>query len=67
MGIFLVFTGFGTIFGVLLIVFFIWNDLKKDIKNQNNSEEEVEFIAKYYNEEKFTAKYYNEETLNDMK
>ena len=38
--------------------FFIWNDLKKtDIKIQNNSEEEVEF----------TAKYYNKETLNDMK
>jgi hypothetical protein len=57
-GIFLAFTGFGTIPGILLIVFFIWNDLKKtDIKIQNNSEEEVEF----------TAKYYNKETLNDMK
>ena len=56
-GIFLAFTGFGTIPGILLIVFFIWNDLKAEIKNQNNSEEEVEFIAKYY----------NEETLNDMK
>ena len=56
-GIFLSFTGFGTILGILLIVFFIWNDLKADIKNQNNSEDEVEF----------TAKYYNEETLNDMK
>jgi hypothetical protein len=56
-GIFLAFTGFGTILGILLIVFFIWNDLKKDIKNQNNSDNEVEF----------TAKYYNEETLNDMK
>ena len=33
----------------------IFNDL--DIKIQNNSEDEVEF----------TAKYYNEETLNDMK
>jgi len=54
-GIFLVFSGFGTIFVILLIVFFIWNDLKADIKNQNNSEDE------------FTAKYYNEDTLNDMK
>ena len=57
LGIFLVFTGFGTIFGVLLIVFFIWNDIKTDIKTQNNSEDDVEF----------TAKYYNEDTLNDMK
>ena len=57
MGIFLVFTGFGTILGILLIVLFIWNDLKADIKNQNNSDDEVEF----------TAKYYNEDTLNDMK
>jgi len=31
--------------------------LKVDIKNQNNSDDVVEF----------TAKYYNEETLNDMK
>ena len=56
-GIFLSFTGFGTIPGILLIIFFIWNELKTEIKNQNNSENEVEF----------TAKYYNEETLNDMK
>ena len=54
---FLVFTGFGTIHGVLLLVFIIWNDLKTDIKNQNNSVDDV----------KFTAKYYNEDTLNDMR
>ena len=57
LGIFLVFTGFGTIFGIMLIVFFIWDDIKTDIKNQNPSEDDVEF----------TAKYYNEDTLNDMK
>ena len=53
----MVFTGFGTIPGVLLLVFIIWNDLKTEIKNQNNSEDNVEF----------TAKYYNEYTLNDMR
>lgn len=57
LGIFLVFTGFGTIFGIMLIVFFIWDDIKTDIKSQNNSKDDVEF----------TAKYYNEDTLNDMK
>ncbi|MDC0036404.1 hypothetical protein OAI97_02905 [Nitrosopumilus sp.] len=57
LGIFLVFTGFGTMLGIMLIVFFIWDDLKSDIKTQNNSEDDVEF----------TAKYYNEDTLNDMK
>ena len=57
LGIFLVFTGFGTIFGIMLIVFFIWDDIKMDIKSQNNSKDDVEF----------TAKYYNEDTLNDMK
>ena len=41
----------------MLIVFFIWDDIKTDIKSQNNSEDDVEF----------TAKYYNEDTLNDMK
>jgi hypothetical protein len=57
LGIFLSFTGFGTIPGILLIVFFIWSDLKTDIKNQNSSQNEIES----------TAKYYNEDTLNDMK
>jgi hypothetical protein len=57
LGIFLVFTGFGTILGIMLIIFFIWDDIKTDIKNQNPSEDDVEF----------TAKYYNEDTLNDMK
>ena len=56
-GIFLSFTGFGTIPGILLIVFFIWNDLKTETKHQNKHEDEIEF----------TAKYYNEDTLNDMK
>jgi len=56
-GIFLSFTGFGTIPGILLIVFFIWSDLKTDIKNQNSSQNEIES----------TAKYYNEDTLNEMK
>jgi uncharacterized membrane protein len=56
-GIFLTFTGFGTIPGVLLIIFFIWSDLKSDIKNENKHEDGIEF----------TAKYYNEDTLNDMK
>lgn len=57
LGIFLVFTGFGTILGIMLIVFFIWDDLKKEIKSKSNSEDDV----------KFTVKYYNEDTLNDMK
>ena len=57
LGIFLVFTGFGTMLGIMLIVFFIWDDIKTDIETQNNSEDDVEF----------TAKYYNEDTLNDMK
>ena len=41
----------------MLIVFFIWDDLKTEIKNKNNSEDDAEP----------TAKYYNEDTLNDMK
>ena len=56
-GIFLTFTGFGTIPGVLLIIFFIWSDLKSDIKNEENFANAVEFDPKYY----------NENTLKDMK
>jgi|TARA_B110000495_G_scaffold173407_1_gene162896 hypothetical protein len=56
-GIFLTFTGFGTIPGVLLIIFFIWSDLKSDIKNENDFANTVEFDPKYY----------NENTLKDMR
>ena len=56
-GIFLSFSGFGTIPGILLIVFFIWSDLKTDIKNQNSTQNEIEFAKQHY----------DEETLNDMK
>jgi hypothetical protein len=56
-GIFLSFTGFGTIPGILLIVFFIWSDLKTDIKNQNSSQNEIGLAKQHY----------DEETLNDMR
>jgi hypothetical protein len=56
-GIFLSFTGFGTIPGILLVVIFVWSDLKKGSKNQNRIDDEIQF----------TSKYYNEDTLNEMK
>ena len=56
-GIFLSFTGFGTVPGILLVIIWVWSDLKKESKNQNISDNEIEF----------TAKYYNEDTLNEMK
>ena len=57
LGIFLSFTGFATIPGILLVVIFVWSDLKKGNKNQNSSDDEIQF----------TSKYYNEDTLNEMK
>ena len=56
LGIFLTFSFFGTIPGILLIIFFV-KSLKADIIKQNNFNDEIEF----------TAKYYNEDTLNEMK
>jgi hypothetical protein len=56
-GIFLSFTGFGTVPGILLVIIFVWSDLKKESKNQNISDDEIQF----------TSKYYNEDTLNEMK
>ena len=56
LGIFLTFSFFGAIPGILLIIFFV-KSLKADIIKQNNFNDEIEF----------TAKYYNEDTLNDMK
>jgi len=56
-GIFLSFTGFGTVLGILLVIIWVWSDLKKESKNQNISDNEIQF----------TSKYYNEDTLNEMK
>ena len=56
LGIFLTFSFFGAIPGILLIIFFV-KSVKEDIIKENNFNDEIEF----------TAKYYNEETLNDMK
>jgi len=56
-GIFLSFTGFGTVPGILLVILFVWSDLKKESKIQNISDDEIPF----------TSKYYNEDTLNEMK
>ena len=56
LGIFLTFSFFGAIPGILLIIFFV-KSVKEDIIKKNNFNDEIEF----------TAKYYNEETLNDMK
>ena len=55
-GIFLTFSFFGAIPGILLIIFFV-KSVKEDIVKENNCNTEIEF----------TAKYYNEDTLNDMK
>ena len=56
LGIFLTFSFFGAIPGILLIIFFV-KSVKEDIIKENNFNDEIEF----------TAKYYNEDTLNDMK
>ena len=56
-GIFLSFTGFGIVPGILLIIIWVWNDLKTDIKNQNDLDGEIQSDSKYY----------NEDTLNEMK
>jgi len=43
--------------GILLVIIWVWSDLKKESKNQNISDNEIQF----------TSKYYNEDTLNEMK
>ena len=56
-GIFLTFTGFGTMLGILIIVILIWKEFKENDKNKN-----------YLNKNsKFPGTYYNKNTLNDMK
>ena len=56
LGIFLTFSFFGAIPGILLIIFFV-KSVKTDMIKENNFNDEIEF----------TPKYYNEDTLNGMK
>ena len=61
LGIILVCSGVGTSVGILLVIFYFWDGIKKSISN-------IDVINKNnFSEKKSNPKYYNEDTAEEMK
>ena len=60
LGILLACSGIGTGIGILLIILYVWGDIRKAIDNNNVASNTVE-------EENYNANYYNDETIDEMK
>lgn len=57
-------SGIGTGFGILLIILYFWEDIKKFIK-ENNVESENQTESE--NQEYVDPKYYDEDTAKEMR
>jgi hypothetical protein len=59
-GIILACSGIGTGVGIVLIILYVWGDIRESIDNNN--------VANNNDEEKnYNANYYNDETIDEMK
>ncbi len=60
LGIILACSGIGTVVGIVLIILYVWGDIREAIDNNNVASNTVE-------EENYNANYYNDETIDEMK
>ena len=60
LGIVLACSGIGTVAGIILIVLYIWGDIRESIDNTNAADNDVE-------EEKYNANDYSKETAEEMR
>ena len=60
LGIILVCSGVGTGIGILLVIFYFWDDIKKSLNN-------FDFTRNNSAENNSDPKYYNEDTVEEMK
>ena len=60
LGIILVCSGVGTGIGILLVIFYFWDDIKKSLNN-------FDFTKNTSSEKNSDPKYYNEDTVEEMK
>jgi hypothetical protein len=58
LGIILVCSGIGTGVGILLVIFYFWDDIKSSINNFEKDQSITEFIK---------MDYYDDETLDELK
>ena len=60
LGIILACSGIGTVVGIVLILLYIWGDIRESIDNTNVTDNTVE-------EEQYNAKDYSKETAEEMR
>ena len=60
LGIILACSGIGTVVGIVLIVLYIWGDIRDSIDNTNSTSDTVE-------EEEYNANDYSKETAEEMR
>ena len=60
LGIILACSGIGTVVGIVLILLYIWGDIRESIDNTNSTSDTVE-------EEEYNAKDYSKETAEEMR
>ena len=60
LGIILACSGIGTVVGIVLIVLYIWGDIRESIDNTNSTSDTVE-------EEHYNANDYSKETAEEMR
>ena len=60
LGIILACSGIGTVVGIVLIVLYIWGDIRESIDNTNSTSGTVE-------EEEYNANDYSKETAEEMR
>ena len=60
LGIILACSGIGTVAGIILIVLYIWGDVREAIDNTNSTRDTVE-------EEEYNANDYSKETAEEMR
>ena len=60
LGIILACSGIGTVVGIVLIILYVWGDIRESIDNTGVTDNTVE-------EEHYNANYYDDETIDEMK
>ena len=60
LGIILACSGIGTVVGIVLIILYVWGDIRGAIDNNNVTNNNVE-------EEQYNANYYSEDTAEEMR
>ena len=60
LGIILACSGIGTVVGIVLIILYVWGDIRESIDNTSVTDNTVE-------EEKYNANDYSKETAEEMK